>query len=923
MTAAAPPRLLSLPPHADALAWAASTLVRQHHSALPDLSPLTLIVPAAAQIPRLRKLLLEHAGGALLGPAITTLGGFSRDRATLAPLAALDCKLLLAQALQRHPDLFSGQDRWALADALFSLFEELSAATPELADDVDRFLARVERGYGSARLAQISREARATHLLWQAYLHDTGQRSPAVGHLQALATALDTLAPTEQVYLIGHDHFSGAETRILKNALARQSLTLWLQGPGSGRGRQTFTALLHNLTPADIAVVDGSEHEPDPRAQILDCAFADDGLDLRQRAASIGNAVTGLTLAVAGSPEHEARMVDLAVRRALLAGQRDIAVVTQDRRLARRLRALLERAGIPLQDDGGWALSTSAAAASLGHWLDCCEQDFPFRALLDLLKSNFFDGITGTEIDELEIQIYKHGIQGGLERAQALENAPGSLLGSLRRAAKFLPAIHAPEQPGQIWASRLIQSLQTLPLWAQWQTDAAGMVLTTTLLDLEVALARQSMRLRWSEFRNLLERTLEQATFIPQTADSPVRLLTLDQAQGLRCERLILAGAGAAQFPGRPSAEPVFNHGVRAELGLSYWRERLDLQLGRFRALLHAAPEILFTYAPENEGEPAQPCPWLELLQTLGIVQPDDELAQLATSPQVEIAQAQNTLPEIPGQPCPQLSDALLPKRLSAGRHQSLIDCPYQFYASSALRLQALREPDEPVDRREFGNRVHLIMQAFETQQDKLPSPFAKPVTAENRAEAERKFDELARAVFADDLRNRALARVWLTEFLDFIPDIASWLAARSATWPRVQPELSLQRALTPELLLHGIADRVESRADGACCIVDFKSGQAPKASDVVSGEAVQATHYALLVEHCVQVEYFVIHRDRKKPVTVEGGELQDARDGVRTRLLEIFSPRDDGIAMPANGNEKVCQYCDYAGLCRHGAWHE
>jgi ATP-dependent helicase/nuclease subunit B len=351
MTVSAPPRLLSLPPDADVLAWAASTLVQQHRAALPDLSHITLIVPAAAQIPRLRKLLLAQAGGALLGPAITTLGGFGRERSSRAALSALDCKLLLAQALQRHPDLFSGQDRWALANALFGLFEELSAATPELADDVGRFLGRIERGYGSARLAQISQEARAAHLLWQAYLHDTGRSSPAVAHLQALTTALATLAPDERVYLIGHDHFSGAEARILRDALARQSLTLWLQGPDSGRGRQTFAALLQTLAVAEPVVAFERDPAPDPRARILDGAFADDGLDLRQRAAAIDGTVPGLTLVIAGSPEHEARVVDLAVRRALLAGQRDIAVVTQDRRLARRLRALLERAGVPLQDE--------------------------------------------------------------------------------------------------------------------------------------------------------------------------------------------------------------------------------------------------------------------------------------------------------------------------------------------------------------------------------------------------------------------------------------------------------------------------------------------------------------------------------------------------------------------------------------------
>ena len=64
-------------------------------------------------------------------------------------------------------------------------------------------------------------------------------------------------------------------------------------------------------------------------------------------------------------------------------------MVTEDRRLARRVRALLERAGIALQDSGGWALSTTSAAAALERWLETVEEDFAHQPLLDVLKSPF------------------------------------------------------------------------------------------------------------------------------------------------------------------------------------------------------------------------------------------------------------------------------------------------------------------------------------------------------------------------------------------------------------------------------------------------------------------------------------------------------------------------------------------------------
>src|SRR5204863_1320866 len=126
----------------------------------------------------------------------------------------------------------------------------------------------------------------------------------------------------------------------------------------------------------------------------------------------------------AGGAEHEARCVDLAVRQALLAGTQDVVVLTQDRRLARRLRALLERAGVPLQDHAGWALSTSRAAAALDAWLECLEGRFRYRPLLDLLKSGFAK-VDPEALDRLERRVIcGQGIDGGLSALIAAAQSP-------------------------------------------------------------------------------------------------------------------------------------------------------------------------------------------------------------------------------------------------------------------------------------------------------------------------------------------------------------------------------------------------------------------------------------------------------------------------------------------------------------------
>lgn len=912
------PPLALLPDHADALGWAARALLETHRNRLPNLSHLTLILPTPAASAQLRRTLLREARGPLLGPAITTLDGFAKRGVRTLPLSALDCRLLLTGLLSQHPGIFGAQDPWSLAADLFALFEELSACTSGLAQDEAAFRARIERGYGGSALSQISREAGAVHLLWRAYLQDTQGRSPAVHHLQNLKNALASLRADEQLVLIGFDHLSPGEQTVLKPMLGSGQLCIWLHGPQQGRGRQPCTSLAQALGTAALIEVPAI-----PTARALQRAFEDKTLPLTARTRA-PDASSSIRIISAQQTEHEARIVDLAIREALLKGVRDIAVVTQDRRLARRLRALLERAGVPLRDEVGWALSTSAAAASLGHWLDCCEQNFPHRALLALLKSSFFALGNSEEIHQLETLIYQNKISSGLAQYKAMPGVPKALLLPLEQASRQTISTRAPARAAREWSTALLQSLKMLPLWGRWEQDLAGQRLLRALEDLDAAFARQALSCDWPEFRRLLESHLEQITFIQETQGNPVRLLTLEQSQGLRCDLLILAGASVSQFPGKAPVQAVFNHGVRAELGLSHWTQQLDLQLARFRKLLHAAPDLLISYAPEANQELARACPWVQWLETLALAQHDTELALRASCADCEITVAETELPQPVTQPQAPCVATLLPTRLSAGAHQTLVDCPYQFFAQRCLGLYHSEEPDRPADNRDYGERVHLILQAFHEQMPNLPAPFGEAVTAANHKDAERKLHEIADAVFAPDLRHRALAKVWAAQFSRAIKEVVGWMLQRQADWPVVVVEQQRQTNLGPQLQVHGKLDRLETNAQGAQCVVDYKTGFAPRGDDLDIGESVQGIHYAMLVDDCVRVEYLSLKPDKREPPKVlEGDNLQEIRTNVANRLIALHGKLSAGATMPANGSQKTCDYCEHSGICRKGGWHE
>jgi ATP-dependent helicase/nuclease subunit B len=887
------PRIALLAPSLPLLDWAARQLVDQQRAALPDLSGITVLVPGTPLIAPLRAALLRHAGGALLGPRILTPAALAEEGVLTPALPALDCQLRLAQALESHRALFGGHDALALAADLHALFEALSAQIPELATDPECFVSRFARGYGAA-LAPLSDEARLVHTLWNAWLTETGGRHPAAARARNFAAALAALRGP--LTLIGFDDMEPALAAALRPLLARTDVQLWLQGAAFGRAAEAPRAVCAQL-----------RIEPQRVAGATDSLgrLFDDEAPLAERLRGL---VLPPALAVqpARDAEHEARLAELAIRQWLLSGTRDIAIVSQDRRYARRLRALLERAGVPLRDEAGWALSTSSAAAALQHWLDCVEQDFPFRPLLALLKS-VFAGAAPDAVDALESALYLRGVTGGAARLSALDENSAALLRPFVAAASHF-VLHGGPRPAQQWSEALLHSARALPLWDHWALDRAGAQLLELLEDLHGSLSRSALRLSWPGFRALLRRLLEQASFVPEAGVGPVRLLTLEQSTALRCEALIIAGAAAGAFPGGTPAVSLFNQSVRAELGLPDWRSQQAVALARFRGLLQAAPAVLITYAPQNEGEDALPCPWVELLQAAG-VGGAAALAARAGSAAVEVAPGEPlTLAPIPA-PRPPAAAAQLPESLSASAHQALIDCPYRFHAGSSLGLRAPEEPDRPYSRQDFGERVHAIL-----------SRFTAPAAGHERGVLEQRLREAARTEFAGDLRARALAGAWLAEFESLVPDIAGWLIARGRDWPQAQAEQTLSAVLDGGLRLHGRADRLEHGALGTSSVVDYKTGAAPQNADIESGEQVQATHYALLAPQCRRVEYLQLRRDDFRSTVIEGAALDDARDGVRQRVVEVLAALQAGAGQPAHGDAETCARCDYAGLCRLGA---
>lgn len=971
------PPLQILPYSVDPLAVLAQQLLERHRDTLPRLDPITVLLPDSEDAPQLREHLLQQAERlghqALLGPRIldwrSWLAGFEVERREL--VSDYRRELILLQALRQHSELFGDANLWALTDSLLTLFDELTLNRVGLPRTLSEFTRRVADGYGFSGKGPVAmdREAELVHTLWNAWHDELHQRDVVdrnTRYLLQLAASLEENDSGETLYLLEPDIQSGAEREWLAKMLHGQRLTLLLQGSHDTAPQQRYHPdypLARLLESLQLEAVPLPAHDS-AFSRLLDTLYAHSGEQapaLHQRAAAFAaqqpqSPLAGrLAIHAAGSDEEEARAVELQVRRRLLAGDRQIGIITENRRLARRVRALLERAGIALEDAAGWALSTTSAAAAVERWLQCVEEDFPHRAMLDLLKSPFFCREEEREahlntVYRLEQDIVLHeNIGSGLQRyrdhlhyrQRRLPPELGEKLAPVERllqtlqqaAAPLVPLLSTGPQAAHSLLAGVMQSLEAVGLSAQLEQDAAGMRLIEEMQKMAQSLVGESLSMEWLELRSWLGRSLERYNFQPAASGSSVRLMGLSQGALSHFDSLIIAGVEREHLPGTPAGTPFFNDAVRLELGLPPGEEQLAERFHHFRRLLEAAPRLLLTYRQQNDGEEIAPSPWLELLQAfhqLGYAAPlvDIELEQLLESQGATLSLRTLPLPGRSQMPAPQLPSALVPQRYSASAYQQLIDCPYQFFAARGLELAAPEVIREALEKSDYGERVHRCLQALHGEVKGLPGPYTGGWEVKRRGEAIQLLERISEAVFARDLEDNFLHRGWLQRWREQIPAYIDWQIARAEQWRVVAVEQQREQSRRiAGLTLHGRLDRCDS--DGTqLAIVDYKTGQSADSEDILAGEAVQLPFYALLEESedmpVGRVEYLSLDGAKLgSKGELEAETLAELATANAVRLEAIQQQLLDGTAMPAWGDERSCSYCKMAGLCRRQAWQD
>lgn len=941
---------------------------------LPDLTNTLIILREPAIAPQLRRALLSAAQAkghaALLGPEMVTFDVWLR---AFIPEGLKICSeqsrlLILVEALLNSPKLLGQANAWSLADSLLGLFDELTFNRISLNEDVKAFEAQLAKWYqvSHSNLQGLQHEAELVHQLWHAWhtqLKADGLTDSAAAQVMALQKSLRHIDPQTHLHLIGVEPVYRSQQDWFKHMLTHEHVHSWLQGLPLNSNNANDTNLVDqamNTFAKAMGLAVPEPHTPGHFEQVLHAVF-DTDQHLKQRAAQINAIIPDspltnrLQVFSAHNAEQEAHAVDVQVRKWIIEGKTRIGIVTENRRLARRVRALLERADIFLQDAAGWALSTTRAAASIESVLLCIEDDFAKDSLLDLLKSPLlFPELERNDLKRLVYRLehdiirnegianslnrYRQGIVDREERLSAIWHVPPSevisLLDRVDDATQPLQQVQNKKTSLLEYLQALIKALHTLGIYSALENDAAGLRIIQALDDMLQAGQQHPFITHWYGFRAWLGRNLESKYFRPAQSGSPVQLLSLHQSEGQQFDGIIIASAEQDYLPGSPTRAPFFNDAVRQQLGLPTRKVFNQQRLRQFYRLLFAAPQVLISHRSEEDGELIPVSPWLAAIssfhqQAYGSDLQSEELHALLRSGQTQVTRCDTEdLPARQVQPRPVVDSEHLPHTMSASGYQQLLDCPYQFFAARCLQLKPPEEIQQVLSKREYGERVHLCLQAFHSDVHYLPGPFNGRVTEQNKAEAIQQLEDIAEAVFKFDLQENYTHRGWYHQWREVIPKYIEWQQSRNTTEQVYATELSQEVVLDERVTLKGRLDRIDKSETGYS-IVDYKTGAIPKKYEIENGEKIQLPFYALLSQNETQpinrVEYLNVSNARdftpKFPQT--GDDLTELTRQVGTRLQTIMQQLHHGQPLPAWEDEDSCKFCDMANLCRMGSWEE
>jgi ATP-dependent helicase/nuclease subunit B len=588
-------------------------------------------------------------------------------------------------------------------------------------------------------------------------------------------------------------------------------------------------------------------------------------------------ALAGISVIEAANAEDEALAIAVALREAEHE-QKNAALITPDRGLARRVLAALERWNVPVDDSAGDPLADAPAGLFARLAAEAALGGLAPVTLLAMLKHpscrlGAAEGANARAVAALERAVLRgpRPKAGSENLAHALKafragrkdlhsrdprklvsdaqlDLADDLVAKLRAALAPLEALSHKRASLQTFATAHRDALEALTTdddekaWAFINAD--GKKLELALDELIDTPAASALELPAGDYPDFLQAAL--AAHVVRLRERPgvrVRILGPLEARLQHVDRVVLGGLNEGTWPPETRSDPWLSRPMRLSLGLDLPERRVGLAAHDFAQAL-GIREVILSRAAKVAGAPTVASRFVQRIAALA----GDRWEAAKTRGNSYLAYAHMLdapagPPKLVPRPEPKIPAEARPAKLSVTDIEHWLRDPYTIYAKHVLRLAPLDPVDAAPGAADRGSAIHDAI-----------GNFTKKFASALPAAPEDELLARGRESFAPLTDYPEAQAFWWPRFKRIARWFAGWEKERRPLLKAVHGEINgrLEIPLGGEIkfTLTGRADRIEQRQDGQYVILDYKTGAPPTGPQVRSGMAPQLTLEAAILRH-------------------------------------------------------------------------
>jgi len=626
-----------------------------------------------------------------------------------------------------------------------------------------------------------------------------------------------------------------------------------------------------------------------------------------------------------------------AIEKFLQDGRQHIALIAQDRLVARRMRALLARFGdgLSIHDETGWKLSTTRAAASVMSWMDVVRHPAGPSSieLMDFLKNPYIDwSVFGIEQDQasdclsfLEQRLIQADVKGSwsgfILALDSDKDETSPLVKIIRQLKNQSHRWQSSSNSCFAWLDLLEQDLIDLGMSASLARDLAGQQLLSSLSPMRL-LSQHPMK--QAEWLSLLSSMLEDASYIESNPrqSASVTILPLSATRLRRFDAWVMVGCDDTQLPSLSDSPMFLSAQLRKLLGCKTQEAEFIQQAMDLSQLMTSHQHWRMIWqAVGATGEPRQPSSWLQRLYVNHADFLKDKLDSCFTSYEASpLHQPKPCLPD----------DFVKPASISPSAYRALRECPYRYYVTRLLGLRERSGLEAEVDLSLVGKTLHAALYDFyhglKTQALETDNVYERTKLLKQRlyAISHKHFKPLL------EVDGRWLA-AWI-EWETLIPSWIDWHIQREQSgWSfhdgEKQVGFDLQTRFG-EIRVTGFVDRVDIHPQQGVEVIDYKFSSKNSITKkknnlqddpqlVIYAKAVNG-HDMVNRQPTTSASWISVKEDDAR---VEVDDLQNEMKELPAQMIADIEALWGGAPLAASAPDSICQYCQARGICRKGMW--